>query len=74
MFYVQTPLHQQFFIDLLDGKTVDDVTFKLNEVDGMKVFFEFEGDVDVERAIAIAKNHFKTDKMAGALYYIVKPA
>lgn len=71
---MQSPLHQEFFINLLDGKTIDEVTFKLNEVKGMKVYFEYEGDVDLERAIRIAKDHIKTDKMAGALYYIVMPA
>lgn len=74
MFYVQTPLHKEFFIEFLDGTTVNDVSFKLKEVKGMKVYFEYEGDVDVEQAIRIAKDHVKTSDLASVLYYIIMPA
>ncbi len=74
MFYVQSPLKREFFVELLDGTTLDDVTFKFVEMKGMKIYFDYEGDVDVERAIRIAKDHIKTTDLATVLYYIVMPA
>ncbi len=74
MFYVQSPLKRDFFVEFLDGKEVDGVTFKFKEIEGMKIYFDYEGDVDVERAIRIAKDFLKTSDLASVLYYIVMPA
>ena len=74
MFYIQSPMKREFFVELLDGQTINEVTYKFEKMDGMKIFFSFEGDVDVDRAIRVAKDYIKTTDYGKALYYIVMPA
>ena len=47
MFYIQSPMKRDFFIELLNGQTIEEVTFKLEKEDGMKLFFSYEGEVDL---------------------------
>jgi len=73
MFYIQSPMKRDFFIELLNGQTIEEVTFKLEKEDGMKLFFSYEGEVDLDRAIRVAKDHIKTTDYGKVLYYIVMP-
>ncbi|NMB18738.1 MAG: hypothetical protein GX984_04710 [Erysipelothrix sp.] len=73
MFYIQSPMKRDFFIELLNGQTIDEVTFKLEKEEGMKLFFSYEGDVNLDRAIRVAKDHIKTTDYGKVLYYIVMP-
>lgn len=73
MFYIQSPMKRDFFIELLNGQTIDEVTFKLEKEEGMKLFFSYEGEVDLDRAIRVAKDHIKTTDYGKVLYYIVMP-
>lgn len=74
MFYIQSPLKRDFFVEFLDGKEFDGVTFKFKEIQGMKIYFDYEGDVDLDRAIRVAKDNLKTSEIGRVLYYIVQPA
>lgn len=74
MFYIQSPMKRDWFVEVFDGKTYNDVTYKLEKTDDMKLYFSYEGDVDLERAIRIAKDHIKTTEYGKVLYYIVMPA
>ncbi len=74
MFYVQSPLKRDFFVEYLDGQEIDGVKFIFKEMQGMKIYFDYEGDVDLERAIRIAKDYIKKSDLATVLYYIVMPA
>ncbi len=73
MFYVQSPMKKDFFVELLDGATIQEVTYKFEKMEGMKIYFSYTGDVDVERAIRVAKDHIKTTDYGKVLYYIVMP-
>lgn len=73
MFYVQSPMKREFFVELLDGQTINEVTFKFDKIEGMKIYFDYTGDVDVEGAIRVAKDHIKTTNYGKVLYYIVMP-
>jgi len=73
MFYIQSPMKRDFFIELLNGQTIDEVTFNLEKEEGMKLFFSYEGDVNLDRAIRVAKDHIKTTDYGKVLYYIVMP-
>ena len=73
MFYIQSPLKREFFVELFDGKTYKEVTYKFEKMDGMKIYFSYTGDVDLERAIRVAKDHIKTTDLGKVLYYIVMP-
>lgn len=73
MFYIQSPMKRDFFIELLNGQTIDEVTFNLEKEEGMKLFFSYEGDVNLDRAIRIAKDYIKTTDYGKVLYYIVMP-
>lgn len=73
MFYIQSPMKRDFFVEELDGKTYNDITYKFEKMDGMKVYFSYVGEVSVEEAAAIAKAHLKTTDYGQALYYLVTP-
>lgn len=72
MFYIQSPQKKEFFVELLDGNTFEEVTFKFIKIEGMKIFFEFEGDVDVAQAIAVAKAAIRKEPLGGVLYYMLQ--
>lgn len=73
MFYVQSPMKRDFFVELFDGNTIDGITYKFEKMEGMKIYFTYQGDVDIERAIRVAKDHIKTTDYGKVLYYIVMP-
>ncbi len=73
MFYIQSPMKRDFFVDELDGKTINDVTYKHEKTEGMKVYFSYEGDVSLDEAAANAKAHLKTTSYGQSLYYLVMP-
>ena len=44
MIVVQSPLKRDFIISLLDGNTIQSVSFKLVKQEGMNMYFEHSGD------------------------------
>lgn len=71
MFYIQSPMKRDFFVEELDGKTYNDVTYKHEKTEGMKVYFSYVGEVSLDEAVANAKAHLKTTDYGQSLYYLV---
>ena len=74
MFYIQSPMKRDFFVELLDGTTLGEITYKFEKMDGMKIYFSFDGDIAIDGAIRAAKDYIKTTDYGKVLYYIVMPA
>lgn len=69
LIYVQSPQKREFIKELMDGQTFSDVKFTFEKMDGMKIYFSFEGDVDAEAAAKIAKSAVKASKYGQILYF-----
>lgn len=70
MIKINLPMKQDFVIELLDGKTHDDVTFNFVEKKGMILSFSI-GDADKDTAIAVAKKVIKSTEIGSVLYFQV---
>lgn len=71
MITISSPIKQEFIIELLDGKTYNDITFKYVGKKGINLQFEINTD-DVESAIATAKKTIKGTEIGAVLYFQVK--
>ena len=69
MIIVQSGLKRDFIISLLDGMTIDSVSFQLIRREGMNMFFSHSGDG--ETAASIAKATIKKSEFGPALFFRV---
>lgn len=69
MIVVQSPLKRDFIISLLDGNTIQSVSFKLVKQEGMNMYFEHSGDG--EKAAKVAKETIKKSEFGPALFFRV---
>lgn len=69
MILVQSPLMRDFIIALLDGKTIDSVSFQLTKAEGMKMYFQHSGDGEL--AASIVKEAIKKSEFGPALFFRV---
>lgn len=71
MITISSPIKQDFIIELLDGKTYNDITFTFKGKSGMNLSFEVNTD-DKDSAIAVAKKTIKSTEVGAVLYFQVK--
>lgn len=69
MVVVQSPLKRDFIISLLDGKTINSISFRLVKQEGMNMFFEHDGSG--EAAEKAAKETIKNSEFGPALFFRV---
>jgi hypothetical protein len=70
MVLVQSGLKRDYIISLLDGQTIDNITFKLVKHEGMKMFFEYDNEDDA-LAAKVAKKTIKESEFGVALFFSV---
>lgn len=68
MITISCPIKQEFIIELLDGVTIDEVTFKYEGKSGIKLTFSTNTD-DKEKAVRIAKSTIKATEIGSVLYF-----
>ena len=71
MITVASAINQDFIIELLDGKTYDDITFKFEGKTGINLKFSVSTE-DTDSAIAVAKKTIKSTEVGSVLYFQVK--
>ena len=71
MITISSPMKQEFIIELLDGKTYDDITFKYEGKSGMNMRFAVDPE-DHDAAVAAAKKAIKGTEIGAVLYFQVK--
>lgn len=64
------PLKRDFVQELLDGKTIEEVTYTYIKTEQMKMFFETSEDS--ERAASVAKAAIKKSELGPALFFMVE--
>lgn len=69
MILVQSGLKRDFIVSLLDGKTIDSVSFQLSGREGMNLSFEHSGPA--EQAAKVAKQAIKDSEFGPALFFRV---
>lgn len=69
MIVVESGLKRDYIVELLDGKTIEAVSYKLVRQEGMKLYFEHSGDS--EQAAKIAKQIIKNSEFGPALFFRV---
>lgn len=68
MITVSCPIKQEFIIELLDGKTLDGITYTYKEKNGINLIFTISSD-DKEKAIKTAKGYIKATEIGSVLYF-----
>lgn len=69
MILVHAPLKRDYIVSLLDGKTIEGMTFKLEKRDQMKLFFQVDGDAEL--AAKVVKKTIKASEFGQALFFNV---
>lgn len=69
MMLVQSALKRDFIISLLDGKTIDSITYRLAKREGMNMYFEHDGSI--EAAEKVAKKTIRNSEFGQALFFRV---
>lgn len=69
MIIVQSGLKRDFIISLLDGMTIDSVSFQLIRKEGMNMYFSHSGEG--KKAAEIAKATIKSSEFGPALFFRV---
>lgn len=70
MIMINMPLKRDFVKELLDGETLEDITYKYIKTEQMKMFFE--ASEDSERAASVAKAAIKKSELGSALFFMVE--
>jgi len=70
MIRINAPLKREFIIGLLDQQIIEQITFKFEKQDGMKLYFTHDG-VD-EVAASVAKKTIKSSEFGSALFFNVE--
>ena len=68
MITISCPIKQEFIIETLDGKTIEDIGFTYVGKTGINLRFEITND-DKEKAIRIAKSTIKATEIGSVLYF-----
>lgn len=68
MITISCPIKQEFIIELLDGVTIDEVTFKYESKSGISLKFSINTE-DKEKAKRIAKSTIKATEIGSVLYF-----
>lgn len=69
MVLIQSPLKRNYMKELLDGKTIEDITFTFVREEKITLYFETTGDAAA--AAAIAKKTIKNSALGSALFFSV---
>lgn len=67
MIRVNAPLKRDYIIELLNHQTIDGITFTFEKQDGMRLYFNHDGEA--ERAAIVAKKTIKSSEFGVALYF-----
>ena len=70
MIIINMPLKREFVKSLLDGKTIEGITYKFEKQDNMKLYFSVSEES--ERAASIAKSAIKKSELGPALFFMVE--
>ena len=70
MITISSAIKQDFIIELLDGKTYNDITFKYEGKKGIALQFSISTE-DKAAAIAVAKATIKATEIGKVLYFQV---
>ncbi|KRN28162.1 hypothetical protein IV38_GL001614 [Lactobacillus selangorensis] len=73
MIVLDAPIQQDKIIDLLNGYNKDDVTFKFEKKQGIKLFFS-TNQSDLDAAAEIAKKAIKAESWGSVLYFRAQAA
>ena len=68
MITISSPMKQEFIIELLDGKTINKVSFKYEGKAGINLNFSHDC-VDKDLAIQAAKRAIKATEVGSVLYF-----
>ena len=71
MITISCAIKQDFIIELLDGKTYNDITFTCTGKKGINLSFDINTE-DKDAAIAVAKKTIKATEVGAVLYFQVK--
>lgn len=67
MIVITSAIQQPFLIELLDGKTIEGITYSFTGKDGsMKLLFQAEGEGD---PVSTAKKAIKQTEIGSVLYF-----
>lgn len=69
MVLVQSPLKRDYIVSLLDGKTLDSISFLLVKREGMNMYFAHDGND--EAAEQAAKKAIRNSEFGPALFFRV---
>ena len=67
---ISSPMKQDFIIELLDQKTINDITFSFVSKKGIALTFDYDQG-QKEDAIAAAKQEIKATEIGKVLYFQV---
>ncbi len=70
MIIINMPLKRDFIKELLQGKTIEEITYTYIKTEQMKMFFETSEDS--ERAASVAKAAIKKSELGPALFFMVE--
>lgn len=65
---ISSPIKQEFIIELLDQKTIENITFKFVSKSGINLMFECDTD-DKDLAIKVSKKTIKETEIGQVLYF-----
>lgn len=71
MITISSAIKQDFIIELLDGKTYNDITFTYTGKKGINLNFDINTE-DKDAAIAVVKKTIKATEIGAVLYFQVK--
>jgi hypothetical protein len=70
MIRINAPLKREYIIGLLDQHTIEGITFTFEKQDGMKLYFNHDGEGEV--ASSVAKKTIKSSEFGSALFFNVE--
>lgn len=70
MIVISSALKKQEIIDLLNGKTINNVLFKYLKTEGINMFFEVNSD-DLEAVVGIVKKTIRETDFGVGLFFRV---
>ncbi|MBS3991967.1 MAG: hypothetical protein KGZ51_07830 [Erysipelothrix sp.] len=70
MILVNAPLKRDYIKGLLDQQTIDGITFVFEKQDGMKMYFNHDGDPT--KAQSVIKKTIKSSEFGSVLFFNVE--
>lgn len=71
MITISSAIKQDFIIELLDGKTYNDITYKYEGKSGINLRFSVNTEA-IDKAISVAKKEIKATEIGSILYFQIK--